>query len=155
MIVSLILISLTVLLAIGAPVSFAMALAGVAGLFAQGGLSTVAGVLTTVPITAVSHFELITVPMFMLMAELVLVSGIAEALFAAAAAWVGRVPGGLAMATALAGAGFGTICGSSTASAATLSSTSLPAMLRHGYEPSLAGEASQYPEHWRYCFLPV
>ena len=43
------------------------------------------------------------------------------------------------MATALAGAGFGTICGSSTASAATLSSTSLPAMLRHGYEPSLAG----------------
>jgi tripartite ATP-independent transporter DctM subunit len=139
MIVTLILISLVFLLAIGTPVGFAMALAGILGLFAQGGISNVAGVVTTAPITAVSHFELITVPMFMLMAELVLVSGIAEAMFAAAAAWVGRVPGGLAMATAIAGAGFGTICGSSTASAATLSSTSLPAMLRHGYEPSLAG----------------
>ncbi|RRB80356.1 TRAP transporter large permease subunit, partial [Escherichia coli] len=46
--------------------------------------------------------------------------------------------GGLGMATALAGAGFGSICGTSTASAATLSSTSLPAMIRQGYEPKMA-----------------
>src|SRR5213593_3020747 len=50
----------------------------------------------------------------------------------------GRVPGGLGMATALAGAGFGAICGTSTASAATLSSTSLPAMIKQGYEPKMA-----------------
>ena len=67
-----------------------------------------------------SSYELITIPMFLLMAEMVLVSGVADDLFRAAAAWVGRVPGGLGMATALAGAGFGAICGSSTASAATL-----------------------------------
>jgi tripartite ATP-independent transporter DctM subunit len=139
LVIALILFILICLLAIAMPVAFAMALAGIAGLYAQGGAGMVAGILTTVPVTAVSDYELITVPMFMLMAELVLASGIAEDLFKAAAAWVGRVPGGLAMATALAGAGFGTICGSSTASAATLSSTSLPAMLRHGYEPSLAG----------------
>src|SRR5581483_3621144 len=65
-------------------------------------------------------------------------SGIADDLFRATAAWVGRVPGGLGMATALAGAGFGAICGTSTASAATLSSTSLPAMLKQGYEPKMA-----------------
>ena len=59
-------------------------------------------------------------------------------LFRAAAARIGRVPGGLGMATALAGAGFGAICGSSAASAATLSSTSLPAMLKQGYEPKMA-----------------
>ena len=90
--------------------------------------------MSTAPVSAVSAYELITIPMFLLMAEMVLLSGVADDLFRAAAAWIGRVPGGLAIATALAGAGFGAICGSSTASAATLSSTSLPAMLRQGYE---------------------
>src|SRR5690625_7627486 len=53
--------------------------------------------------------------------------------------WVGRVRGGVAMATVLAGAGFAAISGSSTAAAATLASTSIPAMVRQGYEPKLAG----------------
>jgi tripartite ATP-independent transporter DctM subunit len=72
------------------------------------------------------------------MAELVLLSGVADDMFKTASAWIGRVPGGLGMATALAGAGFGAICGTSTASAATLSSTSLPAMIKQGYEPKMA-----------------
>jgi C4-dicarboxylate transporter, DctM subunit len=76
--------------------------------------------------------------MFILMAEFVIVSGVAKGLFASAAAWVGRLPGGLAIATALAGAGFGAISGSSTAAAATLSATSIPAMTERGYEPKLA-----------------
>lgn len=125
---------LFVFLVIGAPVGFAMALAGGAGLFLKGGWPLLLGVLSTAPISAVSNYELITIPMFLLMAEMVLLSGVADDLFKAAAAWIGRVPGGLAIATAIAGAGFGAICGSSTASAATLSSTSLPAMLRQGYE---------------------
>ena len=66
-------------------------------------------------------------------------SGVADGLFTAAKTWVGRVPGGLGMATALAGAGFGAISGSSTASAATLSATTMPAMLKQGYDPKLAG----------------
>ena len=134
MIVAAILGTLFVLLAIGAPVGFAMALAGSAGLLLKGGWPLLVGVLSTAPVSAVSAYELITIPMFLLMAEMVLLSGVAEDLFRAAAAWIGRVPGGLAIATAIAGAGFGAICGSSTASAATLSSTSLPAMLRQGYE---------------------
>jgi len=76
--------------------------------------------------------------MFLLMAEFVIVSGVADDLFTAAATWVGRVRGGLGIATAFAGAGFGAISGSSTASAATLSSTTIPAMLKAGYEPKLA-----------------
>jgi tripartite ATP-independent transporter DctM subunit len=76
--------------------------------------------------------------MFILMAEFVILSGVADDLFKCAATWVGRVPGGLGIATAFAGAGFGAISGSSTASAATLSATSIPAMLRRGYEPKLA-----------------
>ena len=129
---------LFVLLAAGTPVGFAMALSGCAGLYEAGGWPVVAGVLQTTPLSTVSSYELITIPMFLLMADLVLLSGVADDLFSAASAWVGRIPGGLGMATALAGAGFGAICGTSTASAATLSSTSLPAMIRQGYEPKMA-----------------
>src|SRR5690606_39332581 len=86
--------------------------------------------LITSPLTTAGIDELITVPMFLLMAEFVVASGIADALFRSAAIWIGRVRGGLAIATALAGAGFAAISGSSTASAATLSSTSLPAMIK-------------------------
>src|SRR3954454_169856 len=138
MILALVMIVLFVLLAIGTPVGFAMAGSGVLGLYLIGGMPMLTGILQTAPLSAVTSYELITIPMFLLMAEFVLVSGIADDLFKATAAWVGRVPGGLGMATALAGAGFGAICGSSKASAATLSSTSLPAMLKQGYEPKMA-----------------
>lgn len=126
------------LLAIGAPVGLSLAAAGAAGLFSIGGASMLLGVLETAPFSAASSYELITVPMFLLMAEFVIVSGVADNLFKTASTWVGRVPGGLAMATAIAGAGFGAISGSSTASAATLSATTIPAMLKQGYEPRLA-----------------
>ena len=126
------------LLAIGTPVGFAMGISGCVGLYLVGGTAALFGILQTSSLSTVSSYELITIPMFLLLAEFVLVSGVADDLFKAAAAWVGRVPGGLGMATALAGAGFGAICGSSAASAATLSSTSLPAMLKQGYEPKMA-----------------
>lgn len=129
---------LLALLAVGAPVALSLAVAGSAGLFAVGGSNMLMGVLETTPLSAASSYELITVPMFILMAEFVILSGVADGLFRAASTWVGRVPGGLAMATALAGAGFGAISGSSTASAATLSATTIPAMLKQKYEPSLA-----------------
>jgi tripartite ATP-independent transporter DctM subunit len=138
MIVLAVVLALFALLTIGLPVGFAMAVSGAAGLWVLGGPGMVMGILQTSPLSVVSSYELLTIPMFLLMAELVLVSGVADDLFRAAAAWVGRIPGGLGMATALAGAGFGAICGSSTASAATLSSTSLPAMLKQGYEPRMA-----------------
>ena len=127
------------LLAIGMPVAFALAFAGAIGLYWVGGWDALVGVLSTTPLSTASSYELISVPLFILMAEFVIMSGVADNLFKAAATWVGRVPGGLAMATALAGAGFGAISGSSTASAAMLSSTTLPAMLKQGYDPKLSG----------------
>ncbi|TKT69480.1 TRAP transporter large permease [Aquamicrobium sp. LC103] len=131
-------LSLFGLLAIGMPVGFAMLLAGAFGLWLFGGTTLLVGYLTTTPLASASSFELITVPMFILMAEFVILSGVANSLFTAAATWVGRARGGLGIATAVAGAGFGAICGSSTASAATLSATSVPAMLERGYEPKMA-----------------
>ncbi|MEO8248535.1 MAG: TRAP transporter large permease subunit, partial [Burkholderiales bacterium] len=128
-----------VLLALGMPVAFALATAGTLGLYLVGGIGALTGIVTTTPLSTAGTYELITVPLFILMAEFVILSGVADNLFKAATSWVGRIPGGLAMATALAGAGFGAISGSSTASAATLSSTTIPAMLKAGYEPQLAG----------------
>ncbi len=126
------------LLAVGLPVAFAMAVSGSVGLLMIGGVDLLAGILRTAPFTVANSYEIITIPMFILMAEFVILSGVADDLFKAASIWVGRVKGGLAMATALAGAGFGAISGSSTAAAATLSSTTIPAMLKQGYEPRLA-----------------
>ena len=114
MIPTFILALLFFLLAIGTPVAFAMAFSGGLGLYLTGGLPILLGVLQTTPLSAVTSYELITIPMFLLMADLVLLSGVADDLFKTAAAWVGRIPGGLGMATALAGAGFGSICGTST-----------------------------------------
>lgn len=122
----------------GFPVALAMAVSGAVGLLWIGGWPTLIGMLKTAPFSTVSSYEIITIPMFILMAELVVLSGLADDLFSAASKWIGRVRGGLAMATAIAGAGFGAICGSSTASAATLSATTVPAMLRRGYDPALA-----------------
>ena len=102
MILTIVMIVLLVLLAIGTPVGFAMAGSGVLGLYLLGGMPILTGILQTAPLSAVTSYELITIPMFLLMAEFVLVSGIADDLFKATAAWVGRVPGGLGMATALA-----------------------------------------------------
>ena len=123
---------LFVLLAIGTPVAFSLVITGSIGLYIVGGWDALVGVLTTTPLSSAGSYELISVPLFILMAEFVILSGVADNLFKCAATWVGRVPGGLGMATALAGAGFGAISGSSTASAATLSSTTMPAMLKQG-----------------------
>ena len=138
MLASAVVASLFLLLAAGIPVAFSLLVSGAAGLLAYGGPGLLGGILSTTSLSTVNSYELISIPMFILMAEFVILSGIAENLFRSAAIWIGRTPGGLGIATALAGAGFGAISGSSTASAATLSSTSIPAMLKHGYEPRFA-----------------
>lgn len=129
---------LCLLLVLRIPVAFAILLSASVGLWLVAGSDVLTGILATTPVSAVASYEFVTVPMFLLMAEFVIISGIADGIFRAAAAWVGRLPGGLAIAAALAGAGFGAISGSSTAAAATLSATSVPAMLREGYEPRLS-----------------
>lgn len=126
------------LLAIGMPVGFALAVAGVAGLYHTGGLDMVLGILDTVPLSSASAYELVTIPMFLLMAEFIIMSKIADDLFESATKFVGHLPGGLGVATAVAGAGFGAISGSSTAAAATLSAACIPAMIKQGYEPRMA-----------------
>lgn len=138
MTVTVALLVLVAMLVFGLPVALAMGVSGAVGLYMFGGWPILQGILKTAPLSTASDYEIITIPMFILMAEFVIISGVANDLFRAATIWVGRLRGGVAMATALAGAGFGAISGSSTAAAATLASTSIPAMLKEGYEPKLA-----------------
>ena len=129
---------LAVLLVIGLPVAIALALSGAVGLYLVGGFPLAAGILSAAPLGAVESYEFVMIPMFILMANLIVASGIADEMFKIARTWMGRTPGGLAHATAITGAAFGAISGSSTAAAATLSSTTIPGMVKHGYHPGLA-----------------
>ena len=90
MITLVVLVVLFLLLAIGTPVGFSMAIAGVLGLSLVGGADLIFGILRTTSLSAVQSYELLTIPLFILMAEFVLASGIADDLFKAAAAWFGR-----------------------------------------------------------------
>jgi tripartite ATP-independent transporter DctM subunit len=125
-------------LAIGLPVALALALGGGIGLLVQGGPDLLVGILSTAPSSAISSYELLTIPMFLLMAEFMVVSGISHTLFSAISMWTSRLRGGLGLATAITGAAFGAISGSSTAAAATLSTSSIPSMIRQGYEKKFA-----------------
>lgn len=129
---------LLILLAVGCPVAFSLAISGALGLFLVGGSTLLTGILVTAPASAIGSYEFLTIPMFLLMAEFMIVSGVSNSLFLCIAKWTGRVPGGLGIATTLTGAAFGAISGSSTAAAATLSTTSIPAMVREGYEPAFS-----------------
>ncbi|MBT7913818.1 TRAP transporter large permease [Candidatus Bathyarchaeota archaeon] len=137
-IVLLSLAALLTLLFLGLPVAFAMALVGVVGLWIQGGIGPVQGLLGTVPYSVVASFSLVVIPMFVLMGELVASAGFARQAYATARAWLGRLPGGLTMAAIVASALFAAVSGSSVAATATMGRLTIAEMRRYGYDGGLA-----------------
>ncbi|PSL20923.1 TRAP transporter large permease [Shimia abyssi] len=85
-----------------------------------------------------SNYSLSIVPLFLLMGQFATLSGMSKGLFKAAEAWLGHLKGGVAMSAIGACAGFGAICGSSLATAATMGQTALPELRRYGYSGPLA-----------------
>ena len=85
-----------------------------------------------------SNYSLSIVPLFLLMGQFATRGGMSSALFRATEAWIGHRRGGVAMAAVGACAGFGAICGSSLATAATMGQVALPELRRHGYSGALA-----------------
>jgi tripartite ATP-independent transporter DctM subunit len=85
-----------------------------------------------------SSYSLAVVPMFLLMGQFASMSGVSRSLFDAAASWLGHRKGGIAMASIGACTAFGSICGSSLATAATMGQIALPELKRHGYSNALA-----------------
>ncbi|MFZ5964992.1 TRAP transporter large permease [Thalassococcus sp. BH17M4-6] len=117
-----------------APIGLAMMLCGLGGLyFAMGGTSMFMAKLKSETYTTFSSYSLTIIPMFLLMGQFATLSGMSAALFKAAESFLGHRRGGVAMAAVGACAGFGAICGSSLATAATMSRVALPELRRYGY----------------------
>ena len=117
-----------------APIGLAMMLCGIGGLyFSMGGSTMFMAKLKSETYTTFSSYSLSIIPMFLLMGQFATVSGMSKALFRAAESWLGHRRGGVAMAAVGACAGFGSICGSSLATAATMSRVALPELRRYGY----------------------
>jgi C4-dicarboxylate transporter, DctM subunit len=120
------------------PLAFAMGLVGFSGIWITRGLNPALASTAQVVYETGFAYTLSVIPLFILMGNFVARAGLAHELFAAAYAFIGHVRGGLAHATVAACAGFGAICGSSIATAATMSKVAYPSMRKLGYSDSLS-----------------
>ena len=122
----------------GVRVFVVAALIGLLGTVAIIGWKAGAGISGTVPHSKSINYALSVLPMFILIGFIAYHGGLTHALFRAARAWFGWVPGGLAVASVFATAGFAAVSGASTATAAVFSRVAIPHMLDHGYDRRLA-----------------
>ena len=123
------------------PLAIAMGLVGFAGLWWMRGLNPALASVTSTVYEAGFEYTLSVVPLFILMGNFVTRAGMSRELYRAAYTLVGHFRGGLAMATVMACAGFGSVCGSSIATAATMTKVAYPSMKGHGYSGQLAAGA--------------
>ncbi len=131
-------IVLMVLFLIRVPVAFSMAIVGFVGFAYLTNLEAGFSILARDIFEQFSSYPLSCIPMFILMGCFAFSTGIGKRLYDTTYAWVGHVRGGLIMATVLACAGFGAICGSSAATAATMGRIAIPEMKKYNYDDTLA-----------------
>src|SRR5690606_29938672 len=132
------LVATFVLISLHVPVGVAMGVAGVTGFGLMVGFQPALAMIASETSNNLTSLELATIPLFVLMGAFASVGGLSEDLYKLAYAIVGHKRGGLAMATIGGCAGFGAVCGSSVATAATFGKASLPPMLSRGYDPGFA-----------------
>ena len=120
------------------PVGFAMALVGLAGFSLIVSPEAGLNILARDMFQTFSSYSLTVIPMFVFMGCIASASGLSQRLYEASYSLLGRLRGGLAMATVAACAGFAAICGSTNATAAAMGKISLPEMKRYHYDDSLA-----------------
>ncbi|WP_048441140.1 TRAP transporter large permease [Caenimonas sp. SL110] len=120
------------------PLAFAMGMVGFGGVWLTRGLQPALASTAQVVYETGFAYTLSVIPLFILMGNFVARAGLAHELFQAAYAFIGHVRGGLAHATIAACAGFGAICGSSIATAATMSKVAYPSMRKLGYSAPLS-----------------
>jgi len=126
------------LMAARIPIAAAMFFAGAYGYVMQTGWPGFSNYLNAQAFARFASYDLSVIPLFILMGNFATQGGISRALFAFAAGITRRFKGGIAMAAVLASAAFGAICGSSVATAATITGVALPELRRHGYSGRLA-----------------
>ena len=127
--------AILLLLGLGVHVALALGLVGFLGfVFVTGSVRTALGILTTTPYSTTASFSLTIIPLFILMGSFAIHGRMAQGVYDAAIKWLGRIPGSLGIATTLANAAFGAVCGSAVAAAALFTKLSIPEMKRAGYD---------------------
>jgi tripartite ATP-independent transporter DctM subunit len=126
------------LIALHVPIGVAMGLSGFVCVGLLLGWEPAISLFKTEPSGVVASRELAVIPLFLLMGSFAGAAGLSADLYRLAYAVVGHYRGGLAMSTIGACAGFGAVCGSSVATAATMTRVALPEMIKRGYQPTLA-----------------
>lgn len=126
-------IVLFALMALRVPIGIAMGIVGVGGFAVMIDIKPALNLLAQSPISTITDFNLTLIPFFVLMGVLATNSGMSSELFRAGRAWLGGFKGGLGLASVGACGGFAAICGSSVATAATMTKIAYPEMKRAGY----------------------
>ena len=130
---------LLILIFLRIPIGLAMLICGLGGTYLVfGSVNPILSKLKGETYSTFSSYSLSIIPLFLLMGQFAGLGGMSQALFRAANAWLGHRRGGVAMAAVGACAGFGAICGSSLATAATMAQVALPELRRYGYSGGLA-----------------
>jgi len=128
---------LLLLMFMGVPIAFSLGFLGLAtGLYVVG--PRILYLFGAIAYGNVDHYGIVALPLFILMAELILVSDIARDGFDAITKWVGALPGGLAVASQIMCALFAALCGASTATTAVIGGIAVPEMLERKYEKRMA-----------------
>lgn len=130
--------ALIVMVFLGVRVYIAATVVGMLGIVSIIGWSAGTGIVGTIPHSKATLYSLSVLPMFILIGFLAFHAGITTSAFDAAKKWIGWVPGGLAVATVFAAAGFAAVSGASTATAAVFSRVAIPEMLENKYDKRLA-----------------
>ena len=123
------------------PIAFSMIIVGFIGMSWSMNLEGALANVGQTAFDAAINYELSVVPLFVLMGNFVTRARLSEELYTASNAFLGHRKGGLAMATIVACGGFSAVCGSSLATAATMSKVAMPSMRRYGYDDGLAAGA--------------
>ena len=126
------------LIVIRVPIAYAMIVVGAIGTAILNGPAILLSQMKDLAWAQFSVYDLSVVPMFILMGNIATRAGLSSDLFRAANAWLGRFRGGVAMAAIAACAGFGSVCGSSLATASTMGQVALPELKRYKYSGELA-----------------
>lgn len=131
-------ILLLLLFFFGMPVGFSMAVVGFAGFSYIININAGVNMAGSVFWAVCSKYGLTVIPLFIFMGQIAFYSGVNRRLYKSAYAWIGHIRGGLAMATVAACSAFSAICGSNTATAATMSTVAIPEMNKYKYSPVLS-----------------
>jgi len=132
------LVALTLFLMSGVRIAFATALCGFCGLWILRGYDPAAALSASTIYGHVTNYNLLVLPLFIMMGYFAFYAGITRDLYWAARQWFGHLPGGLAIATIIGSAGFAAACGASTAAAAVMGRVALPELKKYGYDDKVS-----------------